>query len=433
MKESAYNFSLSDATGMVLYNAMSDQIVMLKPQLAALYNEGREQPEIIGQRHQELYDYLCSRGFLVDNGTDELKRFIDYMTQRDESGETLKLIINPTLACNMKCWYCYEQHKDMPAMSTDVTQAITKMVDKRAASGKLKQLHLSFFGGEPLLYYDTVVRNILAEVSQVCKHYGTSLSLHFTTNAYLLTPSLLEELAPFHPSFQITLDGNKHVHNTVRRTTDNHLTYETIVSHIHEALAKGCPVTVRCNYTRRSLPSFIDILLDFERLPEGHKRLLNFDFQRVWQDHGGDAQTLMKDLEEMEEAFRKAGLSVTTPNDYYVGYCYADEPGTVVVNYDGNLFKCTARDFTPDRRDGTLTPEGEIQWNEQHAKRMAIRFGSETCRKCRIYPICHGGCSQMKLETPETASCPKGYDEERITAILKGRALFLLNQIKSRK
>lgn len=36
MKESRYNLYLKDSTGMVIYNAMSDEIVVLNPQLADL-------------------------------------------------------------------------------------------------------------------------------------------------------------------------------------------------------------------------------------------------------------------------------------------------------------------------------------------------------------------------------------------------------------
>lgn len=45
MKESRYNLYLKDSTGMVIYNAMSDEIVVLNPQLADLVYENRKQSQ----------------------------------------------------------------------------------------------------------------------------------------------------------------------------------------------------------------------------------------------------------------------------------------------------------------------------------------------------------------------------------------------------
>ena len=98
-------------------------------------------------------------------------------------------------------------------------------------------------------------------------------------------------------------------------------------------------------------------------------------------------------------------------------YCYADKKNTVVVNYNGDLYKCTARDFVSKNREGTLTADGDIHWNDKYKKRLSIG---------------HGGCSQMKLETTVAGTCPKGYGREKIEDILKRRALFILGQYKKR-
>lgn len=433
MKESKYNLCLQDHTGMVIYNAKADELTALNPQLAAIYEKGKDEPDTIREKHPELFACLVEKGVFVEDGTDETA---DYIAKRekaeDEAGE-FTVTVNPTLACNMKCWYCYETHRNMPAMGTEVKRAVIALVRKQAASENIHKIILSFFGGEPLLYFDKVVADIINEAAQACEEKGVVLSIHFTTNAYLLTERILEQLKGRDVSFQITIDGNKNVHDTVRKTKSDGPTYSTIVGHIHLAASYGFPVGVRFNYTRQSLPSFIDVLSDFQNLPTSQKRLLNFTFQRVWQDHGGDAKLTEEKVAEIERAFEKADLFVNPSNSFAVPYCYADRKNTVVVNYNGDLYKCTARDFVSKNREGTLTADGDIRWNDRYRKRLSIRHGSEFCRQCRIYPICHGGCSQMKLETKAAAdTCPKGYSREKIEEILKGRALFILGQYRKR-
>lgn len=434
MKQSKYNCILQDNTGMVIYNAATDQLVALTPQLANIFNESKAAPEKIKAQHAELYDHLLQKGIFVCDDADEREAYIRKREEYERSSGEYTITINPTLACNMSCWYCYESHKNMPAMSADVKQSVLLLIDKLLADNKLKKLNLSFFGGEPLLYFDKVVVDIINHAKMQCKAFDAKLSIHFTTNAYLLTDNVLKHLEGLDVSFQITLDGGKQVHDSVRKTKGGEPTYARIVEHIHQTLSRGFSVGVRFNYTAKSIPSFIDVVKDFSHLPQEQKHLVNFTFQRVWQDNEGDASQVEQQVEHIERAFEQAGLFVNNAKSYIVPYCYADGVNTAVVNYNGDLFKCTARDFAPKSKEGTLAADGTLRWNERLRKRMSIRHGSDTCLQCRIYPICHGGCSQMKLEAPDgISSCPKGYDDDKIKKIMEGRALYLLTSCKRQK
>lgn len=434
MKQSKYNCILQDNTGMVIYNAATDQLVALTPQLANIFNEGKAAPEKIKAQHAELYDHLLQKGIFVCDDADETETYIRKREEYERSSGEYTITINPTLACNMSCWYCYESHKNMPAMSADVKQSVLLLIDKLLADNKLKKLNLSFFGGEPLLYFDKVVVDIINHAKMQCKAFDAKLSIHFTTNAYLLTDNVLKQLEGLDVSFQITIDGGKQVHDSVRKTKGGEPTYARIVEHIHQTLSHGFPVGVRFNYTAKSIPSFIDVVKDFSHLQQEQKQLVNFTFQRVWQDNEGDADQVGQQVEHIERAFEQAGLFVNNAKSYIVPYCYADGVNTAVVNYNGDLFKCTARDFAPKSKEGTLAADGTLRWNERLRKRMSIRHGSDTCLQCRIYPICHGGCSQMKLEAPDgISSCPKGYDDDKIQEIMEGRALYLLTSCKRQK
>lgn len=406
----------------------------LTPQLANIFNEGKATPEKIKAQHAELYDHLLQKGIFVCDDADETEAYIRKREEYERSSGEYTITINPTLACNMSCWYCYESHKNMPAMSADVKQSVLLLIDKLLADNKLKKLNLSFFGGEPLLYFDKVVVDIINHAKMQCKAFDAKLSIHFTTNAYLLTDSVLKQLEGLDVSFQITIDGGKQVHDSVRKTKGGEPTYARIVEHIHQTLSHGFPVGVRFNYTTKSIPSFIDVVKDFSHLQQEQKQLVNFTFQRVWQDNEGDADQVGQQVEHIERAFEQAGLFVNNAKSYIVPYCYADGVNTAVVNYNGDLFKCTARDFATKSKEGTLTADGTLRWNERLRKRMSIRHGSDTCLQCRIYPICHGGCSQMKLEAPDgISSCPKGYDDDKIQEIMEGRALYLLTSCKRQK
>lgn len=86
-----------------------------------------------------------------------------------------------------------------------------------------------------------------------------------------------------------------------------------------------------------------------------------------------------------------------------VNTCYADKKNQVVVNYDGSIFKCTARDFTDQNSEEKLMDNGNIQWKENHydRKKMSV-FNYQACLECPIMPLCNAGCSQKKLEHSST-------------------------------
>lgn len=70
MKESKYNYCQKDYTGLLIYNAKSDEIIALNPQLADIYE--KETPEGIRNLHPELYSYLTERGVFIEEDADEV-------------------------------------------------------------------------------------------------------------------------------------------------------------------------------------------------------------------------------------------------------------------------------------------------------------------------------------------------------------------------
>lgn len=84
--------------------------------------------------------------------------------------------------------------------------------------------------------------------------------------------------------------------------------------------------------------------------------------------------------------------------DHVRNPCYADKKNEAVINYDGKVYKCYARDFTERRHEGILNHDGQIIWNKRHDLRLKARIPNNKCSSCSIFPICGGGCSQIALE-----------------------------------
>ena len=91
----------------------------------------------------------------------------------------LKLIVNSSEQCNLRCVYCYETFA-LGHMKLDVARGIVRFIEQRAADG-LDWLEFEFFGGEPLGAWNTV-KYIAGNVYEICRQHGVKLIGAMTTN-----------------------------------------------------------------------------------------------------------------------------------------------------------------------------------------------------------------------------------------------------------
>lgn len=158
----------------------------------------------------------------------------------------------------------------------------------------------------------------------------------------------------------------------------------------------------------------------FENLPVEARTLLKFDFQRVWQDNAKNDCT-EEQIKYIRDSFKSAGFIVLTnyiPRSV-TNSCYGDKVNHVLINYNGDVFGCTARDFTRQNSIGVLDASGRIIYDEEkYTIREISKFSKSVCRKCRIAPICGGGCKQKAFEARNTPECTMGYSEADIDGII---------------
>lgn len=434
MKLSFYNYEEDNGTNYILYNCRSDELLFLNEDLKKIWLDySILQLEKIQEIHPEFFDYLVKKGFVVPDSLDEQAAVLSKLQAEDENEETFSIIVNPTLDCNMRCWYCYEKHLANSFMTKEVLDRILKLINAKVANSKLKQFAISFFGGEPLLAFDECVFPLLQEIDKICADANKLFTVSFTSNAFLLNDDMVSKLnslrlaQPVH--WQITLDGGRALHDRTRHTVDKQGTYDTIVGNILRVLAAGMDVLVRLNYQTKSVLSFLDVIDSFKEYASVYSERLSFNFQQVWQDATkcGNDQIKEITLHDLIKSFETAGLSVI--NDIETpARCYADSPNSIVINYDGNIFKCTAQDFHENNSEGLLDTNGVVHYNAKYSARMNAKYANTDCLSCIIYPLCFGGCSQKHLQNDK--GCFRRLDKEGITRFIKERIRNLSGRIK---
>lgn len=317
------------------------------------------------------------------------------------------LIINPTLDCNFKCWYCYQKHPK-ERMSNETIDKVKKHIRYMVEEERIPRLHLGWFGGEPLLYFNEVIFPISTYAKELCEQNRTTFHCSITTNASKIDQEMIERMKKIDlTTFQITLDGPPQKHNTIRNE-DGKPSFDIILNNV-VAICNNIDravISLRINYDNKTLKES-GIHSIFDRIPPHCRSKITPNFQRVWQTvKKRDGVTENQERIALVEYTEGLGFSSgNIANIFSVGFksykCYADRLSHTEINYDGKIYSCTARGYTDDRVVGELLESGVIKWDEhQLAKKITkSTFENNHCLRCKYLPLCFGPCSQKVKET----------------------------------
>ncbi|WP_312922777.1 radical SAM/SPASM domain-containing protein [Empedobacter brevis] len=427
MKSSQFNSFFIHDQNIIGYNAYCNDFIIMDQYLYDLFIAAKNEDNIVDliEIHPDFYNVLLAKNFITDKNIDELQLVKNLVKSIDqEQNDIYELIINPTMNCNFKCWYCYETHIKDSKMSSETINNVIKFIENTISSNPdLKQFYLSWFGGEPMLYYDKVISPILKKAHLLCKGKNIDFTSNFTTNGLLIDEKRILECKSLGVDhFQITLDGHRERHDKVRFINKEKGSYDTIIKNIKLILKNKLFVNIRLNISDETLDGNLEkIVNDFSDLTNEDRHYMNFSFHKVWQEE----KNIDNDINHLVNYFKQDDFSASTihDSDNVRNSCYADKKNHATINFNGDVFKCTARDFKSEDKEGVLLGNGTIEWNQKYYNRMDSKFKNTPCLECKILPICNGSCSQNAVENLGTEFCVHDFDEDKKLEVVKNKFL----------
>lgn len=400
----------------LLFNALSGKFVVIRNKV---FDDIKALPIVqLATDSSMVYKQCIDAGIIVDDTFDEVAFLEERVKQADNNSESFILHVNPTLDCNFNCWYCYENHVPHSRMKEDMVDATKSFIDSVLKRPEIKSFSLGFFGGEPLFHFEKVSKEIIGHAAAECAKSGVRFQVNFTSNGALITKDIVKFLSQYTCGFQITLDGGKPDHDKTRFGKNGEGSFNTIVKNIKLLLQSGINVLVRVNYTAANIDSVETIFDAFKKSTAEEKKCIRFDFQRVWQDRNDNVEDETEEkITRIRVLFREAGFVVNT-NYLLHGVddsCYGDKINHLLINYNGDVYGCTARDFNKENRIGFLDSCGEVHYDDKKLeKRNNSKLAKAVCKTCRIAPLCGGGCKQRAMEGLDTEGCTFHYSEEKM-------------------
>ncbi len=300
----------------------------------------------------------------IDNKT------LNQILRTSLSNESLNLIVMPTEACNFRCVYCYEDFK-LGRMEPRVVRGIKNLLTNRAP--ELRQLDLSWFGGEPLLALD-VMEDVLEHVAQlVAAHPGLHHESNVTTNAWKLSRPVFERLLQLGVrTYQISFDGPRELHDKKRVRADGAPTFDRIWRNVEAMRAVDAPfhVILRVHVDRENdaaMPEFIDQLQGTFGADPRFEIFIR-QLSRLGGPNDAELPILVGEagqrrIEELRRRLRpddgRSAASPPVPSTPNV--CYAARANSYVVRADGRIGKCTVALDHPANQVGVLHENGELE------------------------------------------------------------------------
>lgn len=325
--------------------------------------------------------------------------------------------------CNMNCRYCLQHplvHKPLPpCINPDIYEFFSQVAEENPDG----LIHLHFYGGEPLIYFDTI-KQIVAEVRK--RMIPSTYSV--ITNGRAITDEMVRFFNKY--DFNVTISWDGYQSNNSRRfDVFADPAQKDRILHIKYLGLSG--VISSAAYPKEMLEAFQEISDDFYQIfgyPVGvnldsimdtglaDKSLLDVDYERASKEMAEMAKSYLAHsldkganpfdepikrnyMDCLYEALRRFYIDRSGSWNRYTSAC---GNGLNVLNMDlqGNLYPChNTSDKAGNIKDGFFGYLQKILAGDQ------TYLHREGCLNCPALAFCQGGCKLVDDEARRATYC----------------------------
>ena len=344
---------------------------------------------------------------------------------------SLSVMIKPASGnCNLRCSYCFYREEaanracaDRGIMTEQTAQHIIEKAFAYVGGDRDAYLSFAFQGGEPLLaglpFFRAFVDTVRAR-----NNFHIPVEFSLQTNGMLIDAAYASFFAQEQFLIGLSLDGIPAVHNAFRTDTKGHGTFDAVCRAARLLRTHGVPYNILCVVTDALCAHGKDV---WQALCE-HRYLqfipclppLTADTPSHAPTQEHYAQFLDAIFDGYYRAFRRGSFVSVRTFDNWLNLLLRRPPEscamcgicmpTLVIEADGTAYPC---DFyaMDEYLLGNLCDSGTTIANLLTSPKMYAFLApshavSDTCRRCRYYPLCRNGCRKERtLSDGRTHQC----------------------------
>jgi uncharacterized protein len=407
MKLSYYLIESSlESGGLLLISSRTETYLVLNSELAENFFSFKKNMDI-DILDLELKELLLEFKMLIDIKEDEFQIIFDSHWKERKNGSTiLNLTFATTLGCNLRCGYCFEQHKQSINLTSKDEESIFQFVSSKLDETK-EGMQVTWFGGEPLLGIRSIER-LAKRFIQLSTFRGKTYSSDIITNGVLLTHENAKILKKaLVSSVQITMDGDKEIHDKMR-PAPNKGSYDDVLKGLLVS-REYFNTSLRINLSHDNIVS-IPILLNTLASLELFELSLNLA-PIFSNDKSKENKSYLSREEFAQEQLKLSKMAVNLGFSVTSGFgandtslpCTALDPSHYTLEPRGAVHKCV--DFLGDYNhtvavidEGKLFPQkNQYTWDNYDIFTLYQPTEDDDCLNCQYLPLCYGGCPKNRM------------------------------------
>ena len=365
-------------------------------------------PDYIADEIREAYDELyelkkAGQLFAQDD-------YIDVSRYIPVNAPVKALCLHVAHDCNLRCKYCFASTGDFgqgrKIMPPEIAKKAIDFVIAR--SGVRHNIEVDFFGGEPLMAWNTVTQTV-DYARSLEEKYNKKFRFTITTNGLLLDEDKRKYINENMDNCVLSLDGRREVNDEFRKTVAGTGSYDTIVPKFKALVDERDPnldYYARGTFTSHNLDFAEDVLSIADA---GFDRL---SVEPVTADPGCGYDLTEDDLPKIEAEYdrltdimlerKKEGKPFTFFHfmvDLDQGPCVVKRLRGcgagyeyVAVTPDGDIYPCHQFVGKDEFKQGSVLDQSFNMDIAQKFAGMNI-YSRPKCQKCWAKFYCSGGCS----------------------------------------
>lgn len=338
--------------------------------------------------------------------------------------EVINISLFLTQTCNLRCTYCYGDGGSYGSGGSMDEKTAFKTVDWLIEqSGKMKKIHIGFFGGEPFLEFP-LMKSVVDYAKKKVKDAGKTVDFHTNTNGTLLTDEAITFIHQNDISLLVSIDGPQKIQDTQRPYADGSGSYNSVVPQLKKLLSVMPKTPAHAVLLGDTDPQqikhalqeigFTEISLipaSGSLLAEGlNEEKTRRDTETLFQSMEEDAQTWLKlissrSTEELISHRYKSGLLrgvVFLLNHQKNNHPCGAGLGMVAVSVTGDVYLCHRFVGKDEYKLGSIF-EGQLDREDYLISPITV---NNTCVSCFAKYYCAGGCHHDNASSCGSTATP---------------------------
>jgi uncharacterized protein len=315
--------------------------------------------------------------------------------------------------CNLKCQYCFAAGMEKRDINPQTAFRAIDFLFLHA--GEHRIVHLSFWGGEPLLRFD-LIKQLVSYAESKAVETGKKIFFSIPTNATLLTEEIIDYIKRHNIVLSLSIDGTE-ASQRFRKTLSGQNSYSKVVKNIKllEQAGHISMVSVRKTVTPENV-SYLARDIEFFLYFGFRSIAFSPDMESKWTEEAYElfqseqlqcADMWINSLEEEKPFFVQSWTDIlllrklmNKKNEYVPDSFFCGAGSTMIaVDIDGDIYPChrfvfydkeKRREKLGSIKKGFTEKERRLRYTDINVAHKKVNYGQ--CHKCTLFQICRLLC-----------------------------------------